>query len=234
MTDKLLFIPFDTRSPKIASALREYGSEGKNAEKKNQLMIDHELNKGKTAVDVWYNGRKSPFVQGMTNGQIYIRGHGMPGENIIEGGRGGEHLRYDEVVDRLIKSGLNKSFSGKIKCYNCHSAESIDPTGNIAASVIETGGTAFAQLIADEMFHRGYRSCTFWGYEGSIDSLPKDGSQGKHKYVRAFVKGTDGISKQTEMGRVSEFRHEFTPNPRPKPPSLGKMIKGIFTKKKAN
>jgi hypothetical protein len=222
-------MPYDTRSlGTIGSALREYGATGTNAQKKNQLTIDHELAKGKTAVEVWFNGKKNAFVQGMTGGDIYIRGHGMPGENIIEGGRGGEKLRYDEVVDRLIKSGLNKAFSGKIKCYNCHSAESVDPTGSIVAAITETGGTAFAQLVADELYHRGYRLCTFYGYDGPIDSLPKAGSQGTHKYRREFVKGSDGISRQQEMGRVSENRHQFTPNPRPKPPSFGKVLKGLF------
>jgi hypothetical protein len=232
-TDKLLFMPFDTRSiGTIGPALREYGATGQGAQQKNQLTIDHDLAKGKVAVEVWYNGKKNTFVQGMTTGQIYIRGHGMAGENIIEGGRGGEKLRYDDVVDRLIKSGLSKAFTGKIKCYNCHSAESIDPTGLISASIVETGGAAFAQLIADEMYHRGYRSCTFYGYEGAIDSLPKDGSQGTHKYRRGLVKGLDGKSRQQEMGRVSENRFEFTPNPRPKPPSFGKVLKGLFAKKR--
>lgn len=222
MTTKVLFMPFDTRLPSIMTAQFEYGAI-QGGDNKNQLTIDHELNKGNVAVQVWYDGKKNPFLAGMNDGQIYIRGHGMPGENLIEGGRGGEKVRYTEVVNRLIKSGLKKTFTGKIKCYNCHSAETIDPAGNLWAAVTETGGMPFAQLVADEMYARGYRACTFYGYVGSIDSLPKDGSAGKHKYVRAKV-FNNGKYEQVEMGRVSESRFQFYPVVVPKKPNFFQKI----------
>lgn len=90
-------------------------------------------------------------------------------------------------------------------------SESIDPTRLISQSIAETNGACFAQLLADEMYARGYKKCTYFGYAGSIDSNPKDGSSGKHKYVRATVKVRNSM-KQVEQGRVSEARTQFTPN----------------------
>ncbi len=212
-------MPFDMRQPTAMSAQFEYG-DLKGGQNKNQLTIDHDLAKGHDARQVWYDGKRNSFLAGMHDGQLYIRGHGMPGENMIEGGRGGEKVRFDVVVDRIVKSGLPKTFSGKIKCYNCHSSESIDPTGSISPRISETNGECFAQLMADEMYSRGYKKCTYHGYAGSIDSLPKDGSSGVHKYVRTVVKG-----KQVESGRVSEARTQFTPNVVPKKKSL---LAGLF------
>jgi hypothetical protein len=83
----------------------------------------------------------------MQDGHFYIRGHGEPRKDYIMMGRGGERLRYDEVVNWIMQSGLPKTFSGKIKCNNCHSAESI-PKHPARA-------TSFAQHIADEMHWRG-------------------------------------------------------------------------------
>ncbi|MES3035442.1 MAG: hypothetical protein V4813_15690 [Gemmatimonadota bacterium] len=220
---KVFFMPFDpTKNP---AAVKEYGNTPTGFNK-NQAMIDHELAKGNVATQVWFTGKKDPFLAGMHDGQVYIRGHGMPGANTVEGGRGGENLKYTDVVARLIKSGLPKTFTGKIKCYNCHSAETVDPTGLISREIVETHGEAFAQLLADEMFSKGYKKCTFYGYQGSIDSMPKDGTGGRHKFVRGLVKGTDGISKQVELGRVSDFRHQFKPKSMPKKPTFMGMLFG--------
>lgn len=221
MVDKVLFMPFDERLPSVNNAKFEYGNTG--TDKKNQAFIDHEMAKGKVAVSVWYNGKRNSHLASMSGGQIYIRGHGMPGENLIEGGRGGEKVRYDEVVRRLIKSGLKKNFSGKIKCYNCHSAETISVEGNLWPQVMETGGMPFAQLVADELYAQGYKKCTFYGYVGAVDSVTKDGSQGHHRYRRVTVL-EGGKKKQVEMGRMSENRFQFYPVPMPKRPTVFSRI----------
>ncbi len=206
MTDKLFYMPFDVNGTNILAAQFEYGNmEG--GYNKNQIEIDREIAKGNVATQVWFDGKKDPFLAGMGNGQIYIRGHGMPGFRSIEGGRGGERVNYTTVVDRLIKSGLRKTFSGKIKCFNCHSAE----TGVIGSDP-EVEGPPFARLIADEMYTRGYKSCTFYGYVGAIDSFAKDGSAGKHKYARG--KGN------VELGRASEGRIQFKPTIRFHKPNI--------------
>lgn len=209
---KLIYMPFDPSLPINMSAVFEYGSSMKGSMAKNQAVIDHELSKGHQALDVWYNGKKNHFLAGMTDGQIYIRGHGMSGFKSIEGGRGGERIDYDEVAKRLIKSGLKKHFRGKIKLFNCHSAEA---TSEENKGDTEYVGEAFAQLVADEMYSKGYKNCTYYGYIGPVDSMPKDGSQGKHKYRRE-TQFKDGKMQQVEMGRASENRVQFQPRPVPK------------------
>jgi hypothetical protein len=169
---------------------------------KAQIQLDHDSAKGHNAVAVWYDGGPHPFMSSLNTGQIYIRGHGMPGYISIETARGGERLHYTEVVQRLIVSGLKREFSGQIKCYNCHSAEpGVVPKNNVDAQL---GKDPFAQLVADELYARGFKLCTFFGYIGAIDSHVKDGSAGKHKYVR----GPGGAG---EFGRASESRVQFYP-----------------------
>ncbi|MBN8889023.1 MAG: hypothetical protein ABS99_03655 [Acetobacteraceae bacterium SCN 69-10] len=210
MTDKVFYMPFDVNGPQALFAQMEYGNM-QGSMKKNQIEIDREIEKGNMAVEVWYDGKKAPFLAGLSEGQVYIRGHGMPGFRSIEGGRGGERVDYHTVVDRIIASGLRKTFAGKIKCFNCHSAE----TG-VVGSDPEVEGPPFARLIADEMYTRGYKFCTFYGYLGAVDSFAKDGSAGKHKYAR----GLGGV----ELGRASEGRIQFRPTIKFSKPNIFKRI----------
>lgn len=220
MQNKIFFMPFDPKHPGYLSAQFEYGKMGGGFDK-NQIQIDHELAKGHKAFSAWWSPKKKdPFVSSLNTGQIYIRGHGMPGFKSIEGGRGGERVDYDEVVDRLIGAGLNKNFSGDIKCYNCHSAEHGDPDSTDPEAV---GGIPFAQRVADELVGRGYRGCRIFGYYGSIDSFVKDGSEGTHKYVRRR-ETTGTTTKQVEGGRASEARYEFFGRMKPKKPNIFKRM----------
>lgn len=208
-------MPYDPNHSGYLAAQFEYGSAGGPQMDKLQKDIDHELSKGNKAFAVWYKPRtKNPFISSLNTGQIYIRGHGMPGFKSIEGGRGGERVDYDEVIDRLMESGLNKQFSGKIKLFNCHSGESGKP-----GSDPECIGPPFARLVADEMYTRGFRSCSYYGYLGSIDSFAKDGSQGKHHYIREVVKG-----KQVELARASDGRVQFHPTIKLRKPNIFKRI----------
>lgn len=198
MTNKAFFMPYDPKHPNHLSAQYEYGSAGGADMNKLQKDIDHELTKGNRAVAVWYNRKtKHPFISSLNTGEIYIRGHGMPGFKSIEGGRGGERIDYTVVADRLIESGLKKQYNGKIKLFNCHSAE----TG-VPGHDPECVGPPFARLFADELYSRGYKHCTFFGYVGSIDSFAKDGSQGKHHYIR---------KNNAEVARASMGRIQFKP-----------------------
>ena len=215
MTNKVFYMPYDPNYPGYLAAQYEYGSAGGNDMNKLQKDIDHELDKGNTAIAVWYKPKtKDPFLSSLSTGQIYIRGHGMPGFRSIEGGRGGERIDVDELVDRLIESGLRKIYTGKIKLFNCHSAESGQP-----GSDPECVGPPFARQVADEMFARGFKHCTFYGYVGSIDSFAKDGSQGKHHYIREVVNG-----QQQELGRASEGRIQFHPQVKLRKPNFKKMF----------
>lgn len=210
MVDKVIFMPFDPKHSGYLAAQYEYGRIPGGLDK-NQQEIDREFTKGNRAVQVWWGktgvwwrlGHKDPFLASMQDGQIYIRGHGMAGNTVIEGGRGGEKVSYKTVVDRLIDAGLSKTFRGKIKCFNCHSAEADDDQGRAAGYF---AGVPFAQLIADELYSRGYKKCTVYGYTGRIDSFAKDGSAGKHKYVREYRNGA-----MVEAGRASQSRTPFPP-----------------------
>ncbi len=214
--NKAFFMPYDPNHHMYLAAQTEYGS-AQGGMNKLQQDIDHELTKGNTAVAVWYKPKtKNPFLSSMSTGQIYIRGHGMPGFKSIEGGRGGERIDVETVVDRLIESGLKKAYSGKIKLFNCHSAES----GKVGSDP-EVAGPPFARQVADELYSRGYKSCSFYGYVGSIDSFAKDGTQGKHHYIRENVKG-----KQVERERASEGRIEFKPQVKIRAPGLLKKLFG--------
>jgi hypothetical protein len=198
MAKKVFFVPLDHLSVYRLVAEREYGSQHEKSMRKIAIQMEHELNKDKyqegDILEVWFNGQFNPFMV-IQDGQIYIQGHGMPGQTSIEMGRGGGYITAQQVVDKLITSGLPKTFFGKIKCYNCHSAEE--------GAKREP---AFAQVIANLMYAKGYKKCKFFGYIGRIDSHVKDGSKGIHKYVR----GGDG---RIELGpRVSEARIQFTPN----------------------
>lgn len=200
--NKILFMPYDPTNPKIGTTKLEYGDQGPTNMRKNMKVIDHELGQGNQAVAIWYDGKTQPFVQSFTTGQIYIRGHGMPGFISIEGGRGGERVHYKEVAKRLIASGLPKSYSGDIKCFICHSAESGKPGTD---PEIEDG-QPFAKSLADYLFSKGYKSCKFFGYFGSVDSFAKDGTTGKDYYIRGVDKG-----KQVELGKASQGCVRFHP-----------------------
>jgi hypothetical protein len=215
--NKAFFMPYDPNHPGFPCAQYEYGSLGGAEMDKLQKDIDFETDKGNNAVAVWYKPKtKAPFLQSLNTGQIYIRGHGMPGFKSIEGGRGGERIDFDVVADRLIASGLPKAFSGKIKLFNCHSAESGAP-----GSDPECVGPPFARQVADELYSRGYKHCTFFGYVGSIDSFAKDGSDGKHHYIRKTVLG-----KQTEVARASDGRIQFRPTVKMRTPNIFQRLFG--------
>jgi len=215
--NKACFMPYNPSHPNYLMAQFEYGSAGGQDMDKLRKDIDHEAEKGNTAVAVWYKPKtKAPFLQSLNTGQVYIRGHGMAGFKSIEGGRGGERIDYDVLVDRLVESGLPKTFTGKVKMFNCHSAEP-----GVPGSDPECVGPPFARLVADEMYSRGYKSCTYFGYFGSIDSFAKEGSQGKHHYIRKVVQG-----QSTEVARASEGRVQFFPTVRIRPPGLFKRLFG--------
>ena len=202
MTTKIFFMPYDPNHSGYLCALYEYGTAGGADMNKLQKDLDHEKEKGNDAFAVWYKPKtKNPFMSSFNTGHIYVRGHGMPGFRSIEGGRGGERITVKQLVDRMIESGLPKSFTGKIKLYNCHSAEDGKP-----GSDPECTGPAFARQVADEMYTRGYKSCTYYGYMGRIDSFVKDGSSGRHHYTRDMAGG-----KLVELGRASDARVQFHP-----------------------
>ena len=65
-------------------------------------------------------------------------------------------LRADAVAQRLRDMGLDQTFNGKIKCYNCHSAE---------------GDPNFATALSDALAQLGYNACGVYGYVGAVTSM---------------------------------------------------------------
>ena len=174
----------------------------KNQEWK-RLAQSADVKKTKQFFEVWYSGRTSVILLGMTDGQIYIRGHGEPGRPNIFSGDPKAHDTHEIsatiLADRLIESGLQPGFAGKIKCYNCHSAER------------GAEESSFAQLFADVMWNKGFRSCSFWGYTGSLTSFyEKRGAKGLHKFSGDRIDLGDGCFVYQDE-RASARRHPITP-----------------------
>lgn len=110
--------------------------------------------------------------------EIYIRGHGAPGDHTIDNDHSGtSSLKYDAVADRLISHGLKKTWVGVIKCYNCNSGR------------CTLGMQSFAAKFAQHMrFTKGYHLVSYVGYLGAMDSEPNQqaGEQFKHKHATMF------------------------------------------------
>jgi hypothetical protein len=116
--------------------------------------------------------------------RIYIKGHGQPGYHAISPNLNpgnANDLKYHDVADRLIASGLQKRWVGVIVCDNCYSAV---PAG---------GNKAFASKFADYMRGKGYLLISFIGYFGPIDSDYSD--------VRSTLSGT--------TDNDYEYKHRF-------------------------
>jgi hypothetical protein len=170
----------------------------------------------KQVTAVWYSGSAEPIMQnlGVATDQVYVRGHNDATLGTgIQVARGGSVLSAAEVGQRLIASGLKTRFQGKIKCYNCHSGEKFAGYKS-----------SFAQALADYLYNHGYKNCSYYGYEGALDSFYKAGSQGTHKY-RRDKETTGGAVRQVEGGRASENRIQITPRF-----LLGMQIKSVLGK----
>jgi len=201
MPKALIFMPFDPNHSMYQMSRIEYGEEG--SMKKNKKVKEFLISQGFSVAIEWYTGEKLPHIQSFDNGHIYIRGHGHAGEHKIYSAKSfGEEVSYSTVHDRLVASGLPKSFSGHIHCYNCHSGEPGNPAENMFASKIP-----YARMFADHMYTNGYRSAKFYGYLGPLDSFAKEGSQGTNIYSRNPYVAKD----QQEYGTWDQARVAFRP-----------------------
>ncbi len=200
--DRALFIGKSGRSPDgVTFAGDEHHQ--KNLQWK-QLAQDNQMKNKKEFFEVWYTGRQSIILLSMRDGQIYIRGHGLPGDACISSGENSHEsrrLHANDVARRLIDSGLQTSFAGKIKCYNCHSAEA------------SLSGSPFAQVFADAMWRAGYKNCTYWGYQGSLTSFyeARNNEPNLHKYA-GFKEEFEGGGWVMDDARASQRRMQVIPN----------------------
>ncbi|MEM9059126.1 MAG: hypothetical protein AAGD13_01580 [Pseudomonadota bacterium] len=194
---KYYFMPYDPANWKILVAQREYAAVGAKADngqmlgmKKNAHSMRDDLEQGILSTGVWFNPNndKLKFCADLKD-QLWIRGHGMPGQDTIEGGRGGEKASSATVAKRILDSGLPKSFSGAVVCYNCHSAES-GPKGD-----------PFAKRLGKALRDLGYKNCKVFGFLGAIDSYAKQGPNGKQIYARGKL--------QTILGTMDQATVQF-------------------------
>jgi hypothetical protein len=163
-------------------------------------------------------GQKSYWLKKVScepAGVIYIRGHGNPGVPYIQvkvdTGAAAvveRKLLITEACDRLIQSGLEKSYPGVIKFFHCHSATVLAPDAYAeeiakANSNNQTVAEGFAEGKlsqqqkdkfwkeiypnksiarngADYMRKQGYKSCLYYGYLGPLASAyDTDAEEGK-------------------------------------------------------
>jgi hypothetical protein len=162
--------------------------------------------------EVWYMGQEGPLLRSLGDGHVYIRGHSMSGLGTIglPGGSKGNlksELKPKVVAGRLQASGLKTKFAGKVKCYNCHSAEA--------------GEFSFAQQLANEMWALDYKSCAYFGYEGAIDSNPGLHDDDDHwKGHRTSVPSEEGKT----WVRASQARRPIVPDQVASPDAKAKYL----------
>jgi hypothetical protein len=146
------------------------------------------------------------FTDDTSDTQIYVAGHGGEGAVHIENKhKGGIKVDADMVVGFLIAGDLPKSFSGKIKFYNCESAMNNGTTD-----------TSFACKCASLLAKKGYKKAHFFGYRSSVSTgyedylNPKNMSRdGRHRLaIRHVNLGNNQVVTST-LGRASEFRNEI-------------------------
>ena len=189
----ILFVAWQKADEKKAEA--KAWANFKNKSNKNKSEDD---TRSRYKVVVYKPKVTSQNLSKMQTGQIYILGHGAAGYGNIADidGTGGVELNAQQVAERLIESGLKPAFSGKIKCYNCHSATS------------QNGKPAFAALFAEEMRKRQYEHCQYFGYDSSISAAYTDsGLGGTHKH--ALLKQDLDLERYLPIARAKEKREKM-------------------------
>lgn len=174
MGDRIAYVPW-TRASNLAN---EYVA------KVQSWNDDKDQTHGKHEYDlVFYQDLNAKqLIRALQYGhRIYIKGHGMPGSHKIfpnNSCNDAEGMKYDDVCDHLIDSGLQKRWVGVIVCDNCYSA------------VPNTGMQAFAAKVSQYMRSKGYLLISFIGYFGpatsKYDVPDRDGHKYWHREVRPF------------------------------------------------
>jgi len=197
----VIFMPFDPNGDRYAQVKVEYGGGEMH---KNKKVKEFLVKRGHAVDVVWYDGKRKPAIASLDSGAIYIRGHGMAGDEVLKGVKnGGETVHYQTAYNRLRESGLSKSYSGEVHSYNCHSAEH----GQLF-------GQPYAVNFSNYMFTKGFKACKFFGYLGPLDSFPKPGSQGTNIYSRQkTVQVVDGKRKEVLVERGTWDQARVTIHP---------------------
>jgi hypothetical protein len=157
----------------------------------------------------WYHivhyappGVPNPLFLAAWQSTIYIQGHGKAGDEHLTRAPGVTEgrLLYRDVAERLVRTGLRKSFRGVIKLWICDSGLGRNKGGleTKQDDLSEDETQSFGRLFADEMRNRGYVNCRYQGYFGTVSS----------RYEKAFF-GDDNHSMAQQYHR---FTHN-NPNP---------------------
>jgi hypothetical protein len=204
---RICFIPFDgANQHEFVTSSNQWNSEGVNLKNPKTFTLigyDHNVH--------------NELLTLSSDSTIYIRGHGSQGGtefstnmHVGEEVQKAQSLTIEDVCQRLIDSGLQKSFAGKIKFSNCWSGVS-DP--------YRKGRETPSALRGAKYFRKqGFKKCHVFGYMGPfgdeigppenpdiniIDDSMKDG----HDHKNVMVPSTTG-GKPTIM-RASKAREEF-------------------------
>ncbi len=161
-----------------------------------------------------YTGGVIDSIRGLSFiDELYVYGHGGAGEDFLRGepedGKRAEDVRYEELANRLERSGLPKSFGGRIKIYACESAD-----------VAKGGVWSLAKKFAVYMYNvKHYWLCSFWGYEGKITLEYKEGMHvddgvGVRPYVEQsqahkYSREVRGIQQERASARRERFYGVF-------------------------
>jgi hypothetical protein len=157
---RILFIPWSqTDAPEFS----QYGVQWNSAHTHSRAstLARHQW-------DIVHYGDSPALIKSLSAGStIRIIGHGGSGEHELAGDQNGNHrIKYDEVCDRLISTGLNRKFVGVIDLHSCCSA------------VPSTGRQSFAAKVSQYLRGKGYLLISFVGYFGELDAEYHDGGGG--------------------------------------------------------
>ena len=193
MNKKIIFIPYTD-------------AEGNGGERGDAASWESNLSGFSTVV--YDGGFQHPIMGAGLLDQIYIVGHGAAGDPAIANDTGAADLPYDTIADRLILTGLPRSFAGEIKIYACRGGEA--------------NGTSlsFAKLFARYLIkEKKYFLASVYGYVGKLTAKVFDeqtigrDAQGDrievtHKKAHKWSKSDTGLATE-KWTKAKEKRIRF-------------------------
>jgi hypothetical protein len=139
--------------------------------KRDQLLDDLQMKAGfvrYTGQKVWEKGL--PLLA-----QVYVYGHCEPGVPKMANDTETKILDGSQLALRLIASGMQKEFSGRVKIFACHSG--------VANHDDAADEESMAEGLANAMRGRGYRSCEYFGYTEALRYSNSIEAATGHKYA---------------------------------------------------
>jgi hypothetical protein len=193
LNKKIIFIPFTD-------------GEGNTGERGD--AADWEANLSGFTTVVYDGGFQPAVMQAGILDQIYIVGHGAAGDPKIANDTGSADLPYNTIADRLILTGLPKTYAGDIKIYACRGGEA--------------NGTnlAFAKHFARYLIkEKKYYLTAVYGYVGKLTAMVFDEQtvgrdaagdriEAQHKKAHKWSKSDIGLATE-KWTKAKEKRERF-------------------------